>query len=108
MQARMKSEDAEWEVEEYKDNEWDMSIDDEYLTKDNMLDGVRKWIEKYHPHLAHLPIVHEDEEVAKEMLDRIWKPIREKVEKARKDIEEGRTYTLEEMKGVLNDDDEDI
>jgi len=102
-QDQMKEKDPAWVKEDFEDGEWDISIDDKYVTKENTVVGVRKWIQKYHPYLAHLPVRYEDEDKAKKYLDQIWGPIQEDIDYFKKEYEAGnvKTYTLDEIKEGL-------
>jgi hypothetical protein len=90
--------DGEW------GNESDVVIDVEYLTKENILGGVKLWLEKYHPHLAGLPIRYEDEEIVEQKTDEMFAPIKEIMDR----IESGeeKVYPIEEVMKELETRDE--
>jgi hypothetical protein len=63
------------------DSWWDIDIDDEYLTRDNLLSGVQKWLDKYYPELAKLPLSYPDELTEKRITDKMFGPIEEIIDK---------------------------
>lgn len=64
---------AEHEDTEVDFNNWGyMVIDEPYITRDNFLDGVQKWLDKYYPELAKLPLRYPDELTERRVLRYLW------------------------------------
>lgn len=100
--------DEELYGEPYEEGEEEIVLDVPYLTEENILTGVKMWIDKYYPEFSHLPVRYEDEDVVKEWRKNFWDPIIKEMEEVKKGLEDGtiKTITIEELRKELDLDDE--